>query len=68
MNIKFAHTKLIVWTVILSGLYGAWALVSALQGGGTVMWVMGIGALLQGVGVLVYGLGFMKKVKDMPWL
>lgn len=58
MGIKNIHLFLITVAIVLSVVFGLWALNHDFQ------W-LGYGSLASAIGLFFYGLGFIKKVKGM---
>jgi hypothetical protein len=69
MSLKTLHIIFITASCLLAFGFGIWMLVQARSaGGGTSEMVYGIGSLAVGVGLIIYGRYFLKKLKDQSYL
>lgn len=60
MNLKVIHVVFIVCSILLCLLFGGWCLA---RGGGYT--VVGIAAVVAGLGLVVYGGWFLRKMRDV---
>jgi len=69
MSLKAVHIIFITASCLLAFGFGAWCLKSYSSGEGlTRDLVLGIGSLIAGAGLIVYGKYFLKKLKDVGYL
>jgi len=69
MSLKTFHIVFITLSSALALGCGAWLLVEGLSAGGPKKDILfGVGSLLGGVGLIVYGRYFLKKLKDVSYL
>jgi len=69
MSLKTLHIVFITASCLLAFGFGIWMLMeSRSPEGGTSEMVYGIGSLAVGVGLIVYGRYFLKKLKDQSYL
>ncbi len=68
MSLKAFHIVFVVVSSLLAFGFGAWALNQYLTSGGTANLAYGIGSLLAGIGLIVYGVIFLKKLKHISFL
>jgi hypothetical protein len=69
MSLKTLHIIFITASCLLAFGFGVWMLVqSRAPGGGTPEVVYGIGSLVVGVALIVYGRYFLKKLKNQSYL
>jgi hypothetical protein len=69
MSLKAFHVVFIIASSALAFGCGVWEIRNALSADGrTLDWVFGIGAILAGIGLLVYERIFLKKTRDIGFL
>lgn len=68
MSLKAFHLVFITASVLLAFGFGAWSLVGYSDYGRTVDLVFGIGSIGAGVGLIVYGRYFLRKLKRISYL
>lgn len=65
MSLKAFHVVFITASVVLSFLVGGWAMKQYLGGGGAGMLALGLLYYVVGVGLVGYGLRFLRKLKAL---
>lgn len=69
MSLKAFHIIFVTASVLLAFGVGAWSLDQYFRVGmGTVYMVSGVGSIIAGVGMIVYGRYFLKKLKNISYL
>lgn len=69
MSLKAFHIFFVIVSTLMSGFVGVWALRQALHtSDGAGFFVLGVGALLAAVALPIYGVWFLKKMKDVSYL
>jgi hypothetical protein len=68
MSLKAFHIVFITASVLLAFGFAAWSLVSYSDGKRLVDLGFGIGSAVLGVGLIIYGRYFLRKLKDISYL
>ena len=69
MSLKAFHIVFIIASILLAFLFSAWCMASYFGAGGPVLHLaFGIGSLLSGLGLIIYGRYFLRKLKDISYL
>ena len=68
MSLKALHVVFIVASIVLALGFGAWSLNEFAHGGARGHLWFGIGSLIVGVLLIVYGKAMLKKLKDISYL
>jgi hypothetical protein len=68
MSLKAFHLVFIVASVLLSVGFGVWGIREYAQGGPRSDLVMGLISIVFGVGLIVYGRYFLKKLRNISYL
>lgn len=68
MGLKFFHVVFVVASVLLAGGVAAWAFGKASAGDGGGWWALAAGGALAAVGLVAYGVWFLRKTKDMDYM
>ena len=63
MSLKWFHIFFVTVAVLLCGGFGLWCLAAE---NASQYRALGIGSLVVGLGLIVYGIMFLKKMKQMP--
>lgn len=66
MSLKAFHVAFVVCSVLLAVGFGVWAL--AREGGGTLYLLLGLLSFGIAIGLVVYGVWFLKKLKGVSYL
>jgi hypothetical protein len=68
MSLKALHIVFIVASIVLALSFGAWSLNEFTHGGARSNLWFGIGSLVVGVALIVYGKAILRKLKDISYL
>ena len=68
MSLKAFHLVFITASVLLAFVFAAWSLAAYSDGRRWVDLIFGAGSALTGVGLIVYGRYFLKKLKHISYL
>jgi hypothetical protein len=68
MSLKALHIVFIVASIVLALGFGAWSLNEYAHEGGRGNLAFGIGSLVAGFGLIIYGKAVLKKLKDISYL
>ncbi len=68
MSLKAFHIVFITASTLLAFGFGGWMLRAYANGGQAVDLVFGIGSTVAGVGLIIYGKYFLKKLKNINYL
>jgi hypothetical protein len=69
MSLKAFHIVFVIASVLLALGFGLWALIESAQPDrGAGMIVMGVAALVVAAGMIVYGVWFLRKLKNVSYL
>jgi hypothetical protein len=68
MSLKALHIVFIVASIVLALSFGAWSLNEFAHGGARSNLWFGIGSLVAGVALIVYGKAILRKLKDISYL
>jgi hypothetical protein len=68
MSLKAFHIVFVTASILLAFGFGIWSLISYKDESRTLDLVFGIGSLLAGVGLILYGRFVLKKLKNISYL
>lgn len=68
MSLKAFHAVFILLSIALAGGVAGWSWAQVADGGGAGMAALGLAAVAAAVGLLVYLVRFLKKMKDVSYL
>lgn len=68
MSLKAVHIAFILLSVLLSAGFAVWAFQSYAEGGSAGMLVVALTSVLFGVGLTLYGVRFLRKLKHVSFL
>ncbi len=68
MSLKTFHIVFIVFSVLLAFGVAVWAFQSYAGNGNTMMIVAGIASAVIGIGLIIYGVKFLKKLKHVSYI
>jgi predicted membrane-bound spermidine synthase len=68
MSLKAFHIVFIVASILLALGLGAWEVKAWLDTRRPLDLVFGVGSLVAGIGLIIYGRYFLKKLKQVPYL
>ncbi len=68
MSLKAFHIVFVTASTLLAFGFGAWELNNYFVTGQTQSIVMGVGSLVAGIGLIVYGKAVLKKMKHISYL
>ena len=68
MSLKAVHIAFISLSVLLSAGFAVWALEGFREGGGGGMLAAGVASLVFGIGLIIYGARFLRKLKHVSYL
>lgn len=68
MSLKALHIVFIVASIVLAFGFGAWSLNEYFHGGAQSDLWFGIGSLVAGLALIVYGKAVLRKLKDISYL
>lgn len=68
MSLKAIHIVFIVASIVLALGFGAWSLNEFAHGGARSNLWFGVGSLLAGLLLIIYGKAVLKKLKDISYL
>lgn len=63
MSLKSFHIFFIVVSILLAFGFGAWSLYAYATDPDVLYWVLGLGSLVVGVGLIVYGVKVVRKLR-----
>lgn len=68
MSLKAFHIVFVIASVVLGLGFGIWAIVQFAHAGSAAMMALGIASLVFAVGMVVYGVWFLRKLKNVSYL
>lgn len=68
MSLKAFHVVFVLASIALSTWVGVWAAGTAADEGGAGWWLLAVGGFAAAVALVVYGIWFLKKTKDVSYL
>ncbi len=68
MSLKTFHVVFVAASIVLAFLFGGWSLREFATVGGGLNLAFGIGSILAGFALIVYGKHILKKLKDISYL
>ena len=68
MSLKALHVVFVVASIVLAISFGAWSINEFAHGGARSNLWFGIGSLIAGLLLIVYGRAILKKLKDISYL
>jgi hypothetical protein len=68
MSLKAFHIVFVIASILLAFGFGAWSLRSYRAGGEKLDLVFGVGSLLAGIALVIYGRYVVKKLKNISYL
>jgi len=68
MSLKAFHVVFVALSTALAVTVGVWAARHATHGGGGGYWALAVGSVAAGVALIVYGVWFLRKTKDVGFL
>jgi hypothetical protein len=65
MSLKAFHIFFICVSILLAAGFAAWEIKGFVAGGESIQLIAGIGSIAVGIGLSIYGIRFMKKLKHV---
>lgn len=68
MSLKAFHVVFVTLSTVLATGFGVWAIQESARDGQGGTLALGIGSLIGAVGLIIYGVWFLRKLKRFSWL
>ncbi|MCH7812905.1 MAG: hypothetical protein IID40_02675 [Planctomycetes bacterium] len=68
MSLKAFHVFFVALSVLLAAGFGGWALNEYRNEGGVANLILGVTSLLGGIGLIVYGRWFLRKLRGVSYI